>query len=382
MRVGVVGGGQLARMLALAAHPLDIRVSALCASRADPACAAADAVRATEDVVGGLRELARMSDVLTFESENVDVGALRDACQAIPCHPSLDALALVQDRLLQKRHIASLGLPLARFESVDTREDLLRAVEVVGAPAILKTRRGGYDGRGQCTIRDGDDVEAAWAAFGGRPLVLEEFVEFDRELALVSVRGRDGEIRFYPLVENLHAAGVLRATRAPACRIPHQLGQRAREQARVLLESLDYVGVLTIELFERDGETWINELAPRVHNSGHWTIEGASTSQFESHLRAICGFPLGTTDARGHSVMINLLGSLPARESLLALDGVRVHLYSKSPAAGRKLGHITICGDEQDALAARIREALRRLDGDARDLLRRITEAGWIPSTS
>lgn len=381
MRLGIVGGGQLARMLALAAHPLGVRVQALCERAEDSASRVTTALLGSGDRLHDLRGLAAASDVLTYEHENLDPGDLRAACESKPIGPPVRALELSQDRLLEKRFLRGLGIPVAAFAPVESRDELEYAVALLGLPSIAKTRRGGYDGRGQQVLRDDLDLSLAWSRLGGRPLILERLVPFERELSLVVVRDRAGEVRFYPLVENVHVDGILRATLAPAAGVDGRTERLAQEYARRIVEALDYVGVLALELFEHGDELLANELAPRVHNSGHWTIEGAETSQFENHVRAVCGLPLGSTGARGASAMLNLLGALPPREALLALPGAHLHVYDKSEAPGRKLGHLTLCAPDRRTLAERLLEALRVLDRGG-ELRRRLKLEGWTRSTS
>ncbi|MFN0007185.1 MAG: 5-(carboxyamino)imidazole ribonucleotide synthase [Planctomycetota bacterium] len=382
MKLGIVGGGQLARMLALAAHPLGVRVQTLCASQDEPAGRVARAIVGSGDSLSDLRGLAHDSDVLTFETESLDAGLLRAACETKPMYPPVRALEIAQDRLLEKLFLRELGIPLAPFVPIDTRDDLERAVATLVLPAVLKTRRGGYDGKGQVVLRDDRDAITLWTRLAGRPLVLEAFVQFERELSLVAVRSREGEIRFYPLVENFHAGGVLRATIAPASGIDVSVERLAQGYARRIMESLDYVGVLALELFELGDELWANEVAPRVHNSGHWTIDGAQTSQFENHVRAVCGLPLGSTKARCHAAMLNLLGTVPDIESLLAVLGAHVHLYDKPAAPGRKLGHVTLCAPDRATLFEPLARALEIVERDGSDLNRRLAIDEWTLSNS
>ncbi|MCE9596298.1 MAG: 5-(carboxyamino)imidazole ribonucleotide synthase [Planctomycetes bacterium] len=382
LRLGIVGGGQLARMLALAAHPLGVRVQALCA-KADESAHRVMPVRvAIGERLVDLRALADDSDVLTFESEDLDAGALRAVCGSKPIFPPLRALELSQDRLLEKHFLRGLGTPLAAFAPVETREDLEGGLATLGLPAVLKTRRGGYDGKGQVVLRDDFDVSHAWTHLGGRPLVLERLVRFERELSLVATRGRTGEVRFYPLVENVHVDGILRATLAPAADVDPRIERLAQDHARRILESLDYVGVLAVEFFEHGDELSVNEFAPRVHNSGHWTIEGAETSQFENHVRAVCGLPLGSTQPRGPSAMLNLLGALPELTALLAIPGAHLHLYDKSEVPGRKLGHVTLCAPDRRMLAERLACALNVIERGDSDLRRRLRLTEWTHSNS
>jgi 5-(carboxyamino)imidazole ribonucleotide synthase len=299
-----------------------------------------------------LRVFARDTDLVTVEFENVPVAAARQVAQEARIFPPLAALEVAQDRLAEKSCFERLGLPTAPFTAVDSEAQLDEAVRSMGCPAIAKTRRLGYDGKGQATVRSPDDIPHAWRQLGGRPAILEPFVPFERELSIVAVRARSGAIRFYPLVENRHRDGILRVSLAPAPATAPALQAQAEQMAERLLAAFDYVGVLCLELFLHDGRLLVNEMAPRVHNSGHWTIEGAETSQFENHLRAGLDWPLGATDPRGVSAMVNLIGALPARDEVLALPGAHLHLYGKPPRPGRKLGHITLRAERRDVLLA------------------------------
>jgi 5-(carboxyamino)imidazole ribonucleotide synthase len=265
-----------------------------------------------------------------------------------------------QDRVVEKTFFRELAIPTARFAAVDTRADLDRAVATLGLPAVLKTRRLGYDGKGQRVLRVPADLSAAWTALAGVPLVLEAFVPFTRELSMVAVRGRDGAEAFYPLVENHHRDGILRRTLAPAPGLTPALQGIAEAHARRILDRLRYVGVLAIELFEVGDALVANEMAPRVHNSGHWTIDGAATSQFENHVRALAGWPLGATTVRGAVAMVNLIGATPDPAAVLAIPHARPHLYGKTPKPGRKVGHVTIVGPSHEALAGAV-AAIERL---------------------
>jgi 5-(carboxyamino)imidazole ribonucleotide synthase len=316
--VGVIGGGQLGRMLALAGIPLGLSFRFL-----DPA-PDAPAGEVGELLVGGYDDpalLDRLADgaaVVTYEFENVPVEAARQ----VGAIPDARALEASQDRLVEKQLFRRLGIPTAPIDD-----------EVTSFPALLKSRRLGYDGKGQRLVETRPEA--------GPGHVLEGLVSFDRELSLLAVRGAGGETTFYPLVENVHAEGILRTSRAPARGAPQA---QAEEYATRLLDELGYVGVLALELFDVGGELIANELAPRVHNTGHWTIEGAETSQFENHLRAILGLPLGSTASRGDVLMVNLVGELPDASALLAEPKLHLHLYGKQPRPGRKLGHITLVG--------------------------------------
>ena len=362
MKVGVLGGGQLGRMLGLAGIPLGFRFRFLDPSPSAPAGAVGQLVVAAYDDEGALRRFADGLDVVTYEFENVPLRALDAIGEALPVHPSRKALATAQDRLAEKEAFRRCGIATASFAAVNSPEELEAAVAAVGYPAVLKTRRFGYDGRGQQVIRNGDDLAGAWRAIGAVPAIVEGFVAFDRELSILSARAGDGAVVHYPLVENHHREGILRLSLAPAPGVPDDVRQRAEQYARTMLQELDYVGVLAIELFLRGDELIANEMAPRVHNSGHWTIEGAVTSQFENHLRAIAGLPLGATDASGHSAMVNLIGDGIEPAEPLAFPGVHLHLYGKAARPRRKVGHITVTRDTPSAVGQTLRKL--RLHGD------------------
>jgi 5-(carboxyamino)imidazole ribonucleotide synthase len=356
MKVGVLGGGQLGRMLALAGYPLGLRFRFLDPAPEAPVEELAELVVGRFDDLDVLARFPDGLDVITYEFENVPVEAARHLARNVPVYPPVRALEISQDRLAEKTLFASLGLVPAPFESVDSFADLQRAVGVIGLPAVLKTRRLGYDGKGQFVLRNPADVPVAWRSLGGVPLILEGFVAFDREVSQLGVRGTDGSIALYPLVENHHEGGILRLSLAPAPGVTEVVQQKGREAMRVVLEHLDYVGVLAIEFFQK-GETLIaNEMAPRVHNSGHWTIEGARTSQFENHLRGIAGWTLGRTEGVAHSAMLNLIGTLPDPAKVLAVPGAHLHLYGKRPRPGRKLGHATIWAGSPDEVRERLRQ--------------------------
>ncbi len=343
MKVGVLGGGQLGRMLALAGHRLGIRCRFLEPAERPPAAAVGEVVRAAYDDPAGLDALADGVDVVTYEFENVPVGAVQALAPLVPVRPGPAALELAQDRLAEKDGLRALGIDTADYRAVGSEAELNRALAELGAPVVLKARRMGYDGKGQAIIHSGADIAEAWSGLGGGPGIAEAFVPFDRELSLVAVRGVGGDLAFYPLVENHHDQGILRTTIAPAPNISAGLTERARAYVRAILESLDYVGVIALELFQVGDDLFANEVAPRVHNSGHWTQDGAVTCQFENHLRAVTGLPLGSTEPRGSgTVMTNLIGSVPELPDLLADPAARVHLYAKTPRPGRKVGHVNV----------------------------------------
>jgi 5-(carboxyamino)imidazole ribonucleotide synthase len=364
MKIGIVGGGQLGRMLALAGVPLGLECRFLDPNPQAPAGAIAALQVAEFSDRRELRRLARHSDVLSFDWENVSVAALRAATRGSGARiaPPLRALATGQDRLAEKRLFERLGVPTTRHAAVASRAALWRAAARIGLPGVLKTRRMGYDGKGQAVIRDHASLDAAWRALGGVPLLYEEFVPFDAEVSGLGVRARDGSVAFYPLVRNWHAQGILRLSLAP-WRAP-ALERQARRHLRAVLREFNYVGVLAIEFFVQGGRLIANEMAPRVHNSGHWSIEGSVTSQFENHLRAIAGLPLGSVASVGHSAMVNLIGQMPKTAALLRTPGLHLHDYGKAPRAGRKLGHCTLVAPTAAARNRRARALLRRLHLD------------------
>ncbi|MGB5102985.1 MAG: 5-(carboxyamino)imidazole ribonucleotide synthase [Steroidobacteraceae bacterium] len=357
MKVGIIGAGQLGQMLALAGCPLALQFRFLDSNADSPGAQVAPIITGAFDDPASLRRLAAEVDLVTYEFENVPVPALQAVARTRACHPPADALRVSQDRLYEKELFGRLGIPTPPFRAVDTLADLRAAVAAVGLPAVLKTRRLGYDGKGQHVLRRRADVEAGWRALGGVPLILEGFVAFDREVSIIGVRSTQGETRAYPLVENTHRAGILRVSIAPTRNV--RLQRSAEQHLGRLLDHFGYAGVLTIEFFVRNGRLVANEMAPRVHNSGHWTIEGAVTSQFENHLRAILGWPLGDTSAVGHSAMVNYIGTLPVRERVLALPGAHHHDYGKAPRPGRKLGHCTLVAPTAAARAALLTRLLR-----------------------
>jgi 5-(carboxyamino)imidazole ribonucleotide synthase len=353
-QVGVLGGGQLGRMLALAGYPLGLFFRFFDPAPESPAETLAQRDVGRFDDYAALARFADAVDLITYEFENVPVAAARFLAERRPVYPPPAALEAAQDRLVEKKFFATHEIPTAAFAAVESRADLERELERIGLPAVLKTRRMGYDGKGQEVLRTRSDVEPAWQRLQRVPLLLEGFVAFERELSLLAVRSRRGALGFYPLVENTHRGGILCMSRAPAARATSQLQAAAEAHATRLLQALEYVGVLAIELFEVDGKLLANEMAPRVHNSGHWTIEGAETSQFENHLRAILDLPLGATATIGHSAMLNLIGVVPDRAAVLAVPGVHLHLYGKSVRPSRKLGHITVRADDVATLDQRL----------------------------
>jgi len=361
--IGIIGAGQLARMMALAGWPLG-----QCFVLLDPAsdaCAGGlgELITADWEDPAAAALLARC-DRVTCDFENVPAAVMAGLAAHTVVRPSAEALAVAQDRLDEKTFLAELGLAVAPFKAVDQRPDLLAAIDELGTPAVLKTRRLGYDGKGQQWLFGQEDLEPAWQALGGQPLILEAAVDFSHECALTAVRSASGEVRCYPLSHTVHQHGILAAALAPSSHCAAWQAEAESQMTRVMA-ALDYVGVLTLEYFVTEQGLVVNEMAPRVHNSAHWTIEGALCSQFENHLRAIADLPLGEVSACGHSVMINVIGEWPDRRALLALPGVRLHDYGKAPRPGRKIGHVTV---NSSGLAA----------GQWSAVLRSLAELGWV----
>ena len=367
--LGVLGGGQLARMLVLAGTPLGVRFCIV--DPAADACAGQVAPQLAADwnAFDKLEPFVRGIDAATFDFENVPAATAEWLTARTRVAPNALSLATAQDRILEKTLFRECGLPTAEFADVATRAELDTALARIGAPAILKTRREGYDGKGQFRIRTTADADAAWQALGAqatpRGLILEGFVGFDFEASVVAVRGANGEFRAWPVIRNWHVDGILSASLAPAP-VDRAISEAAFAHARAIAEKLGYVGVFALELFVmgdalRGDRLLGNEMAPRVHNSGHWTIEGAVTSQFENHVRAVLGMPLGDTSARGFSCMLNWIGELPGRDELLAVPGAHWHDYGKSPRPGRKVGHATVCAPDAATLASRLGQVGRAL---------------------
>jgi len=340
--IGILGGGQLGYMLALAGYPLGMRFRFLDPSPEAPVGRIAPRVTGDYSDRAALEKFAHGLEVVTYEFENVPVDAVHFLTKKVSVFPPPVALETAQDRLREKQLFEKLGIATTAYAPLASAYDLDAAVKKIGLPAVVKTRRMGYDGKGQWILRTAEDVKTAKEGLPKLPFILEKFVPFTREVSVLAVRRREGETAFYPLVENHHRGGILRLSLAPAPNVSEEIQQTAEEAAQKVLEGLNYVGVLAIEFFEYDGTVLANEMAPRVHNSGHWTIEGAVTSQFENHLRAINGWPLGATTPIGASAMINLIGELPDAKEVLAVKSAHLHLYGKEPRPGRKLGHLTL----------------------------------------
>ncbi|MDD5272583.1 MAG: 5-(carboxyamino)imidazole ribonucleotide synthase [Methylovulum sp.] len=363
MKVGILGAGQLARMIALAGYPLGLEFIFL-----DPA-ADACANRLGEHLQGDyhdlalLAQLAERADVVTYEFENVPANVADFLSTHTQVHPSPKALAIAQDRLIEKNFFNSIGIATPTYAPVDSLAGLHAVMADIGYPAVLKSRTQGYDGKGQSVLQSAADLDSAWQKLAGVAAIVEAFVPFTREVSIIAARNTVGDIVYYPLSENLHRGGILRVSE---CTTDDALQEQAQTYITRLLTALDYVGVLALELFEVEGTLIANEFAPRVHNSGHWTIEGAQTSQFENHLRAILGLPLGSTAAVDKAAMVNFIGGLPDNADILALPGVHLHLYGKEPRTGRKVAHATV-RTETSAELAELTEKLASLANQVDD---------------
>ena len=342
MKIGVLGAGQLGRMLAIAAYPLGHQMAFTANSKNEPAVLLGQTFL-NNDKQDANEQLTNASEVITYESENIAVDIVKEISKKTPVYPGAKSLFTTQHRGREKAIFDKLGIPCAPYQMVNSLADLKESVETVGLPAILKTATEGYDGKGQFLIHTKDQIDKAWQSMNGVQAILEGFVSFKRELSLIAVRTMDNNHKYYPLVENTHHNGILRLTIAPAENISAKVQDQAEHYMQTLLDEMGHVGVLTIELFETTEGLIVNEMAPRVHNSGHWSIEGARTSQFENHVRAITGSPLGETDClQQYCAMINIIGEHGPVEKVLELRNAHLHLYGKTERKGRKLGHITI----------------------------------------
>lgn len=355
MIVGVFGDGQLGQMMALAGIPLGHRFRFLGADPQGPA----SSVGQWFDVSDAASRQAFLQgcDVLSTETENVPEAILNEfAIANIPFRPDAKAISNAQDRLIEKTLFRSLGIPTPRFHAIQSEHDLTRAAESMGLPLVIKTTRMGYDGKGQKWLRDSSEVAEVWALLGNaKPLIAEQAIPFARELSVVAVRSTRGEVRCYPLAENHHAHGILRVSIAPAPRMRAETEKAAFDYATRLLTHLDYVGVMALELFEMaDGSLLANEMAPRVHNSGHWSQLGADVSQFENHVRAITGMALGDTQAKQPTAMVNVIGQHHDLSALTSQNALQIHRYGKTEREARKLGHINLAADDYAALNQRV----------------------------
>lgn len=346
-RVGVLGAGQLGRMLAMAGYPLGHKFGFYGLNHDEPAAMLGHMYTENDDT-RDLKNLIEFADVITYESENTSVDLVKNISQNTPVYPGADSLYYSQHRLREKNLFSELNIPCARYALVETLTQLEQAVAKIGLPAVLKTTTEGYDGKGQFVIKQQEQLKQAWSSIGEREAIVEGFVTFKRELSIIAVRNASNEHVYYPLVENQHHEGILRLTLAPAQQISAAIQQQAEQYMQKLLDKMDHVGVLTLELFETETGLVANEMAPRVHNSGHWTMEGAQTSQFENHIRAITGLPLGSTTPRQEfAAMVNIIGQHGDIEQVLKMPNAFLHLYDKAERAGRKLGHINVVADTE-----------------------------------
>lgn len=363
MRVAVLGGGQLGRMLALEGIPLGHRFTFLEPSPDPPAGALGAVIAAPYDDPDALARIAQGADVVTYEFENVPAASAAYLDERLPVLPPPRALGATQDRFAEKQMFTTLGIPTAPFHRLDTAADLDAAIATAALPTVIKTRRFGYDGKGQIVARSRAEAAAALKALGPG-LIAERFIRFERELSILAVRSRDGQRVFYPLTENHHRGGILRTSYAPAPEVTPVLQAAAEALAGRVMDELGYVGVLAIELFEEDGRLLANEMAPRVHNTGHWTLDGADTSQFENHIRAVTGLPLGAPRVPGPAAMLNIIGELPDTAAVAEVPGSHLHLYDKAPRPGRKLGHVNITGPDEAAVRASCERVWALLPGE------------------
>ncbi|MCK7544847.1 5-(carboxyamino)imidazole ribonucleotide synthase [Marinobacter bryozoorum] len=360
MRIGVLGAGQLGRMLALAGYPL-AKTFVFYDMSGNPS--AGVGVTVIDEEGKDLEEFLSRVDVVTYEFEHLPVAIAEKIAESKPVRPLPRALQVCQNREAEKTLFGSLGIPTPQWRMADSAESLRQAAADLGCPIVAKSNTEGYDGKGQAVLRSPDDAEQAWNSIGHDRLMVEKFVEFTREVSIIAVRGSDGDVAFYPIAENVHHGGILRYSIAPAPRLSAELEKKADGYIRALLNELDYVGVLALELFETADGLVANEMAPRVHNSGHWTMEGAMTSQFENHIRAVAGHPLGNTAARGLSCMVNIIGEHGDIDRILELPYTHVHLYAKEERPGRKLGHVNVLADSYEELKWRVRNVAQFLPG-------------------
>lgn len=345
--IGIIGAGQLARMLALAAYPLGIQTRCLSFTDENPASSVTHVDICQEDDQDLIKKFIENVDTLTIETENIPIEFAKKIAAQKPLYPSVETLAIAQDRLQEKQLFRSFNINTAEFFPIDSLDALKAAAKQLGFPCILKTRFYGYDGKGQAVLNCEQDLLQAWEQLGAHALILESFVPFEMEVSLICARNLKGQIEFYPLTHNEHQSGILRVSQAP---YKHPLAELAQTQVSSLLKHLNYVGVFTVEFFIANNTLIANECAPRVHNSGHWTIEGAGTSQFEQHIRAVCNLPLGSTKPKGFSLMHNCIGEMPEIEKVLTIPGAHYHTYEKTPRVNRKVGHITLCGENKSDL--------------------------------
>ena len=355
MKVGILGGGQLARMLALSGYPLDLEFIILDPSKEAGAVGLGEHLHGEYDDPVLLAELAKKADVITYEFENVPAKVAAFLAEQTQVYPAPNALEVAQDRLVEKNFFQQLNIQTAPYAEVDSLQDCQRVMQNIAYPAIIKSRRMGYDGKGQVVIKSAEQLPAAWESMQGAPSIIEGFVNFQREVSIIAARRANGDVAFYPVSENVHDKGILRVAK---CCTNDGVQQKAENIATRVLNSLDYVGIIAIELFDVEGELVANEFAPRVHNSGHWTIEGSETSQFENHLRAILDLPLGSTQTRGYTGMVNFIGDVPETKEVLSINHAHHHLYAKSPRKSRKVAHATVRTDDEASFSHSLKQLL------------------------
>ena len=349
MKVGILGAGQLARMLALAGIPRGIQFFFYDPTPESCAAELGTFTCGEYDDFEKLNRFAAQVDVITIESENIPIETMKHLQEFVGVHPNPEAVGISQERLLEKNFFKRLKIPTPDFYAVESADELEKVSQQHGDTLVIKTRRFGYDGKGQAMLKKPEQANGIWQELGAQPLIAEQLMDFSREVSLISARDQQGNIRYYPLTQNLHQNGILVHSQSL---IDDSLQSVAEDYAKRVLSELNYVGVLGFEFFVCDNALVANEIAPRVHNSGHWTIEGAATSQFENHLRAILNIPLGATNALFNCTMFNLVGSMPDSNAVMNLENVSLHDYGKAPREGRKLGHITLCDPTPESLSA------------------------------
>lgn len=360
MRIGVLGAGQLGRMLALSGYPL-AKTFVFYDMSGSPSAGLGEVIIDREGKY--LDDFLSRVDRVTYEFEHLPVEVAEKLAKEKIVHPSPRALEICQNREAEKTLFGELSIPTPQWKMADSAASLKEAAQSLGCPVVAKSNTEGYDGKGQAVLKSPEDAEAAWESIGHTRLMVEKFVEFSREVSIIAVRAEDGQLAFYPISENVHHDGILRYSIAPAPKLENHIQEDAEQHIKALLNELKYVGVLTLELFETANGLVANEMAPRVHNSGHWTIEGAMTSQFENHIRAVSGHPLGNVEPRGLSCMINIIAEHGDVERLLELPYAHVHLYNKGERPGRKLGHVNILADSYAELVWRVRNCAQFLPG-------------------
>ncbi|WP_166263174.1 5-(carboxyamino)imidazole ribonucleotide synthase [Marinobacter caseinilyticus] len=360
MRIGVLGAGQLGRMLALAGYPL-ANTFVFYDISGNPSVGLGDIIIDRDEQY--LDDFLSRVDRVTYEFEHLPVHIAEKIAASKPVHPAPRSLQVCQNREAEKKLFGALGIPTPEWRMADSPESLKAAAEALGCPVVAKSNTEGYDGKGQAVLRSPEDASDAWHSINHSRLMVEKFVDFSREVSIISVRGEDGQVAVYPITENIHHDGILRYSVAPAPGLTPPVSEQAERFASALLNELNYVGVLALELFETPEGLVANEMAPRVHNSGHWTIEGASTSQFENHIRAVSGQPLGDVSPRGVSCMINIIGEHGDIRRIMELPYTHVHLYDKLERPGRKLGHINVLADNYAELVWRVRNCAEFLPG-------------------